>query len=465
MIISQNRSKQNCRDRENMIFESKNLDRLLTTALTPDVQPDGALNEQILRRAKEEVQMKKEMKDSLKKRSTWNVKRAVATVTISAAVLLIGGGTTYAAWRYLTPREAAVELKDKKLAEAFSGGDAVLVNETQTYGNYRVTLIGIVSGEELTDYAMMASDGEILSDRSYWLLAIEHADGTPMPESSSPEYDKERFLSSPFIQGVQPWNYNIFVAGGGYSEFVRDGVLYRMAECDNLELFADRNVYLCLADDDSARIFTEAYDYDAASGEITRKEDYEGCNALFTLPLDAKKADPKKAEEYLKSLHQTDIPSEVPFGNSQEDQTDETLKNLPESQQKEIAEDETQMEKLRAFKNTLTLDNIDELCEKVAGSEAVVNVDWDSDWVEYSTAGEDGEAGSSGGMAMSEWKLLFPDDTPRIHTLGYGISGGGEDGTSQAQIFVLRMNEDGVITCALYVPRDVELFIEPTSYK
>lgn len=39
----------------------------------------------------------------------------------TAAVLLIGGGTTYAAWRYLTPQEAAVELKDQKLAEAFSG--------------------------------------------------------------------------------------------------------------------------------------------------------------------------------------------------------------------------------------------------------------------------------------------------------------------------------------------------------
>ena len=455
MIISQNRSKQNCKDHENMICENKNIDRLLTTALTPDVWPDNALNEQILRRAKEEVQMKEEMKDHLRKRSTWSVKRTAATAAIAAAVLLIGGGTTYAAWRYLTPQEAAVELKDQKLAEAFSGEGAMLVNETQSYGSYRITLIGIVSGEELTDYARMASDGEIRSDRSYWLLAIEHADGTPMPESSSPEYDKERFLSSPFIQGVQPWNYNIFVAGGGYSEFVRDGVLYRMAECDNLELFADRNVYLCLADDDSARIFTEAYDYDASSGEITRKEDYEGCNALFTLPLDAKKADPKKAEEYLKSLDQTDVPSEVPAGNSQEEQTDEALENLPESQQKEIAEGEAQMEKLRTFKNTLTIDNIDELCEKVAGSEAVVNVDWSSDWVEYSTTDESGS--SSGGMRMSDFKRLFPDDTPRIHTLGYGISGGGEDGKLQAQISVLRMNKEGVITCALYVPKDLEL--------
>ena len=30
-------------------------------------------------------------------------------------------------------------------------------------------------------------------------------------------------------------------------------------------------------------------------------------------------------------------------------------------------------------------------------------------------------------------------------------------GKLQAQISVLRMNEEGVITCALYVPKDLEL--------
>ena len=424
---------------------SKNLDELLATALTPDVQPKHELNDQILRRAKEEAQMKEEMKNGLKKRGTWSGKRIAATAAIAAAVLVVGGGTTYAAWRYLTPQEAATELKDKKLAEAFSGKDAVLVNETQVCGNYRATLIGIVSGKELTDYAM-TTGGEVRADRSYWLLAIEHADGTPMPESSSPEYGKETFLTSPFIQGLEPWKYNIYTFGGGYTEFVRDGVLYRMAECDDLELFADKEVYLCLADENSAAVINEAYNYDEATGKITRNEAYDGCNALYTLPLDAKKADPEKAESYLKSLDQT--PEE------EQAQMEEELENLPESQRKEIEEGQAQTEVLGAFVKTLTVDNIDELCEKVDGSEAVVNVDWDSDWVEYSTAGE---AGSSGGMRMSEFKLLFPDDSPRISVQGYGVSSGDEDGRSYAQICVLRMYENGVITCADYVPKELEL--------
>lgn len=47
------------------------------------------------------------------------------------------------------------------------------------------------------------------------------------------------------------------------------------------------------------------------SGKISRSEAYDGCNALFTLPLDRAKADPEKAESYLRSLDQT--PKELEF--------------------------------------------------------------------------------------------------------------------------------------------------------
>ena len=439
MTMIQNRSEQNCVDRE-----SKHLDELLATALTPDVQPERALNEQILRRAKEEVQMEV-MKDEFKMSGKRSGKRMAVAAAIAAAVLVAGGGTTYAAWRYLTPQEAAAKLQDKKLINAFSGENAVLVNETQTCGDYRTTLIGIVSGKELTDYAM-TTGGEIRADRSYWLLAIEHADGTPMPDTGSPEYGKETFLTSPFIQGLEPWKYNVYTFGGGYSEFVQDGVMYRMAECDNLEVFADREVYLCLTDENSAGVINKAYSYDETTGKISRKEAYDGCNALFTLPLDRAKADPKKAESYLKSLDKT--------LEEEQAEMDQELENLPESQRKEIEEGEAQTERLGAFVQTLTIENIDELCEKVSDSEAVVNVDWDSDWVEFSTAGE---AGSSGGMVMSEFKTIFPDDSPRISILGYGISSGGADGAVSASISVLRRYEDGTITCADYVPKELNV--------
>lgn len=76
--------------------------------------------------------------------------------------------------------------------------------------------------------------------------------------------------------------------------------------------------------------------------------------------------------------------------------------------------------------------------------------------MEFSTAGE---AGSSGGMRMSEFQMLFPDDSPRISILSYGVSSGGADGSVSTYISVLRRYEDGTITCADYVPK--ELNVQP----
>lgn len=413
---------------------NKKLDELLANALTPDVQPSDALNDQILRRAKEEAYMKEKK---------WSSKRAAAAAAVAAAVLVVGGTTTYAAWRYLTPQEAADEINDGQLADAFAGEDAVIVNETQNYGDYRATFIGIVSGKSLSKYEQ-SSGGEIRDDRSYWLMAVEHANGTPMPENGTPEYDEETFLTSPFIRGLNPALYNIWRFGGGYTEFVQDGVLYRMAECDNLELFADKEVYLCLADENSAGVINKAYVYDEKTGKITRNEAYDGCNALFVLPLDETKADPEKAEAYLESLEQT--PEE------EEAEMQKELEALPDEQREEIESGQDMMAIVSAFTDTLTAENIDELCDLVSGSEAVVDVDWDSDWVEYSTA----DAASTGGMRMQDFKELFPDKTPRISVQSYGISGNGEDDI-YAQITVLRMREDGTITCAYYVPKSLEL--------
>lgn len=403
---------------------NKRLDGLLADALTPDVRPSQALNEQILRNVKEEVQMREKR---------WNTRRAAAAAAIAAGVLVLGGGTTYAAWRYLSPQEAAHELSNGTLADAFEGKDAVIVNEAQTYGDYRVTFIGIVSGRSLTDFETR-SGGEVLDDRSYWLMAIEHADGTPMADASADGY--ESFLASPFVQGLDPRMYNIYSFSGGYSEFVKDGVRYRMGECDNLELFADREVYLGLTDDDSTRSIELGYIVDEATGKITRNEAYEGTNALFKLPLDPAKADPAKAQAYVDSL----------FDSSGED--DEDLKDLPESQRKEIEEGKKEMEKAGAFIESLTAENIDKLCTKVPGTEQEIQVDPDSDWVEYRTANSE----SSGGMQMDLFQEIFPDNTPKIHVDGYGLSEG--DDAETVQITVLRMYEDGRITIAEYTAKN-----------
>ena len=93
-------------------------------------------------------------------------------------------------------------------------------------------------------------------------------------------------------------NINLTIGKG---EFVVDGVMYRVIECDGLEMFADRGLYLGISTGGFGDFF-KAFNYNEETGEISPKADYKGANALFNLPLDVTKADHEKAEKYLKEL-------------------------------------------------------------------------------------------------------------------------------------------------------------------
>lgn len=265
----------------------KELNKLLKHALTPSDEPDFWLNQRILNRAEEE-------KGMIRKK-----KRIPAAVLIAVMALCMGSVTVCAAWKYLAPERVAGEFGDGKLAAAFAGEGAVEINESQSYGGYDVTLLGIVSGEDMSEYQHI-SDGNILSDRTYAVVAIENADGTPMPDTSEEAYSELAFFMSPLIAGYNPVYYNAAGMHGGYAELVEGGVLYRLVECDNIEAFADHNLYLCVSDGDFFK--KDAYHYDKTTGVVSRNEQYDGLNALFNLPIDASKADPKKAAEYIEAL-------------------------------------------------------------------------------------------------------------------------------------------------------------------
>lgn len=267
----------------------RNLDEILTHALVPTDEPPFALNQQLLNRIMEEGTMKK--------------RRFSAAVLAAAAVLCLSSLTAYASWKYLSASQVAEKTQDQKLADYFAGKDAIQVNETQSYGGYRVTFLGVISGEALSDYPRNHNDS-ILTDRIYAVTAIENADGTPMPDTSDEAYGNLTFFVSPLIGGCNPALYNAASMNGNYSELNEDGILYRLTECDNVEIFADHELYLCISD---TTFYNAAlYHYDETDGTISRNEDYTGLNALFRLPLDASMADPSKAESYLKSLHMED---------------------------------------------------------------------------------------------------------------------------------------------------------------
>lgn len=266
---------------------SGKIDDLLKEALIPSKKPDAQLNQEILRKAMEGNNMRKPF-----------LKTVPVMVAAAVAVLTAGSLTAYGAWKYLTTEQVAEEASGKKLADAFKEKGSVNINESQEYGDYKITLMGTVSGDKIGDYFIEDEDnGEIYTDRTYSVISIEKKDGSPMPDTSDDDYEN-KFLVSPFIKGEDPAFLNIYYMDGGCSSFVKDGVEYRLADHDNIEAFANRGVYLGVLGD----VFydREAYNFNKGTGEITRNEKYKGINALFELPLDKSRADEEKAEKLLK---------------------------------------------------------------------------------------------------------------------------------------------------------------------
>lgn len=392
----------------------RELDDILKHALTPKEEPDFRVNQIILSKAKERENM------ALGK----NLKKFVPAAVLSAAVIAtLGSVSAYAAWRYLTPKQVAEETEDEKLSQVFAGEDAVLVDETESYGGYDVTLLGITSGNNISDY-FSEYNGNVESDRTYVVTAIAKSDGTPMLDSSDENYGKESFFVSPLIRGYEPWNYNIYTLRGGYSEIVRDGILYRITECNNVEYFADKGIYLCVSDGTSYN--KNAYTYDETTGEISRNDSYDGLNALFQLPIDASKVDAETAEKMIEEI------DKMLSGESKEEETE----NL-------ISDD------IEKFMEKLTPENIDTYAYPIESTRQTVKPDAED--LLYISYELEGGAGSEGFVSM---ETIFPERKVGMSKVfDYSCSG---DEVESLLIDTYTLNEDGTVTFVAYAPKKNE---------
>ncbi len=266
----------------------KNFDTVLKQALAPKEEADFELNRQIVFQA--EVF---KMADKKKKRLS-------AAAVLAVVMLGVSTVTVYAAWKYLSPSAVAENVQDIKLADAFLSDQAIVINKTQSHGDYRVTLLSLISGCLLSEYPYYKENRSLAADRTYAVVAIERVDGVPLPDTSGEGYGEQEFFASPLIGGYHPAFYNIAGMSGNYTDVTEDGILYRLLECDNVEIFADHDLYLCVSDGPFYQ--TKAYNYDEETGKISRNTNYQGLNALFDLPIDRSKADPQKAEKYIADL-------------------------------------------------------------------------------------------------------------------------------------------------------------------
>lgn len=343
--------------------------------------------------------------------------RSTAAAAAVICVLAAGGVSAVAAYRYLTPPQAAEQIENQALARAFESENAIYINEMQTCGGYNITLLGLVSGKDLEPYVDPETGGKISKNQTCAVLAFEKTDGTAMPEISSDAYDVNSLFASPYIRGENPSFCNAYTLQGGFNAFVEDGILYQIFSCDNLEMFADKGVYLGVSGGLSEQ--ENAFCFDEKTGELTRNSSYSGVNALFTLPLDTKKADPDAAEAYLKKIMQPD--------------TDDSQKS---------SEDKALDSEITKWMEQITPETIDTYAKPVASTRQILTPDKDGyvNWSYEQGCGSEPIRGSRIDYKVGE-----------THYIGYHYS---EKGLKALQILTLTRNKDGSVTFQVYVPKE-----------
>ena len=406
---------------------SDNFDISVKSALSGRKTPSPDLNRQIIVKAKENRQM---MNNRIRK-----------SVVAAACICLIAAGslTVYAAYHYLSPAQVAERVSDNRaLAEAFEGEDAILINEMQSSNGYDITLLGLVSGKNLELCVPEEISSDLSDVRTYAAVAVAKNDGTEM------EY--RNLCLSPLINGVDWFVANNATLDVGLTWFKQDGVVYELINCDNLQIFADRGVQLGVVDDFGNE--TGAFYMDSQSGEYKRNADYEGTNALFTLPLDKSKADAKEAEAYLNALEHNE---ENERETSEEEYS--ARENAESEAEKTVAELEAKMDQIQEFLDTLTQDNIDEYF--IRDEETVLTAKPDENgWIDFGSrynAKEDYVM--EGGKGYITYWI---EDAEDFRISSFGMSGMGDEDNadvlemSDVQISVIVRNDDGSFTTAVY---------------
>lgn len=384
------------------------LDLILKQALSPEID-ECDVKIKTMDMERKENMINYEKNKNFKKSSVKSWKHAAAAAA-AIAVTMVSSITAYAAWRYFSAKDVAAEIADNRLAQEFEQNNWMDECETQTYGNYDITLLGIVSGDEISSHLSKTDSGEIDGDKTYMAVAIAHSDGTPMPDSS--KTDEEQFYVSPYIEGLDPDRYNASVLGGNNTLFVSDGIQYRMLETDNIECFADRKIYMGVSEGEAYD--DKAYVYDSVSGDISRNESYDGVNALFTLSIDSNLADQKKAAEVIAAMDNYEAGGEYTEILSEADR----------------------------WVNSITPENIDEKAAPLESSRQVLSL---SEFAEY-VMGEaaDGADVDAEAAVLDEY---FPDGAGMSEIMTKSAAS-----KEDAYVETYTLNSDDTVTILRYVP-------------
>lgn len=231
----------------------------------------------------------------------WSIGRALAA---AAVICCLCAGGVAAAGYFLSPADAARQMEQEELAALFETEQSICIESTQQADPYTVTLLGITTGANVTEY--WSSDWEnvgLLPERSYAVLAIAHTDGTPMAELSDTGGDvtlSNSLVSPLFASPDCPiMEYNVFTMNGARHDIVQDGIRYILVETDTVEPFADKDPKLAVVLEQvgGAGALFSGFSQDADTGVITPTGRTDGIYLLFDLPIPEDRADPEQAEK------------------------------------------------------------------------------------------------------------------------------------------------------------------------
>lgn len=270
------------------------MDHLLKDVLKPVDEPDMQVNRSILAKVEEENSMGN------------HKMRAAVLATI--CIMAFGSISVAAAVHFLSPANVAEKQGDARLATALEKGNQVAEYESQIAGDYKITFMGLVSGDNVTDFPVL-NNHDIVESETYAVTAIERENGTSIAENAS-QWELN-FQCSFFVEGLNPYVYRFANSSRAFCE---DGVIYCIMSSDNIEMFADRNVYLAVYED--AMSLEELYSFDETTGKINKKEYTGKLGVLFEVQLDSSKADPEAAKQYLKEQEEGQYQQEMSEGNS-----------------------------------------------------------------------------------------------------------------------------------------------------
>ncbi len=247
------------------------------------------------------------MKTAAERKGENGMNKTTKSLVIAVLIVAILSSTAFAISKLLSAGEVAEHFGESQVADSFDKQDNKV--ESITDKGYTVSFLGIVKGEKF-------ESKEIKSDCSYYVISVAASDGSALSL-----VEGNPLGMSVIIEGYPAWKINTWSLNTSANGMEENGILYYLYDCENLEIFADKNVYLAVYEGMVPGIDIITMNPD---GTFEFAEGYRGFKAMFKIPLDPSKANPEAAYEILKEYLQEE--------NTQLQQQDSTTKNNNEAQ-------------------------------------------------------------------------------------------------------------------------------------